>query len=268
MRTPKRLTAAAALALAVSSAGTAADDFQGIWRATWPDGHTTELTIVDIDDHGRALGAYCHRTNQGRTSYVDLHPEDAILALLDDDVLLIEREKRRWSFQREGRILRMAFRFGDREPRGIDLKPADEQTCAARVHQITPPPGAKTGPTVADLMPDEPEHWAVGTWTVTYNGLTVELAVLDIVDGYARGIYCNLRDGPTLGFHDLDPDHGLRAKVSRTKLKLRIRDIEFSFKRTKDADILERTRRHRGKTQRHDVHRTDEPACASQVAPR
>ena len=266
MRTRKRL-AAAALALAVSSAATAAN-FQGIWRATSPGGHTTELTIVDIDDQGRALGAYCHLTNQGRTSYVDLHPENAILAQLDDDVLLIERAKRRWAFQREGTIVRMTFRFDDREPRGIDLKPADEQTCAARVHQLTPPPGAKTGPTVADLMPDEPEHWAVGTWTVTYNGLTVELAVLDVVDRYARGIYCNLRDGPTIGFHDLDPDHGLRAKVSRTKLKFRIQDIQFSFKHTKDADILKRTRRHKGKTQRHEVRRTDEPACASQVAPR
>ena len=72
--------AAATLALAVSSAA-AAEDFQGIWRATWENGHETELTIVGIDDQGRAVGAYCHQTNQGRTSYVDLHP-DAILARL------------------------------------------------------------------------------------------------------------------------------------------------------------------------------------------
>ena len=75
--------AAATLALAVSSAATAADDFQGIWRVTWENGDETELTIVGIDDQGRAVGAYCHQTNQGRTSYVDLHP-DAILAHLDN----------------------------------------------------------------------------------------------------------------------------------------------------------------------------------------
>ena len=131
-----------------------------------------------------------------------------------------------------------------------------------------PPPGATTAPSIAALVPDDPGHWAVGVWTVTYGALTVELAVLDIAGGHARGIYCNLREGPTLGFHDLHPEHGIRAKVSRKKLEFKIGDSKLSFKRTKDADILKRTRRRQGKTQRHDVHRTDEPACASRVAPR
>ena len=257
----------AALALAVSSAATAATDWRGVWRATWPNGHSTELTIVDIDDRGRAVGGYCHLTNQGRTSYVDLRP-DAILAQLDDDVLRIERPQRRWTFRQNADVVNMRFQYGKQDPNEIDLVRVEGQTCAARVHQLTPPPGASPGPSVADLIPDEPEHWAVGVWTVTYRGLTVELAVVDVVDRYARGIYCNLREGPTLGFHDLDPKEGIRAKVSRKTLKFKIRDIQFTFKRTKDDDILKRSRRHKGKTQKHEVQRTDEPACANRIATR
>ena len=199
-----------------------------------------------------------------------MHPEDAIRAQLDDGVLRKKHPTRNqhWSFRPEGGNVRMAVRSGERQPREIDLERVEEQTCAARVHQLTPPPGAITAPTVADLIPDEPEHWAIGTWTATDGVLTVELTVLDVVDRYARGIYCNLRAGPTLGFYDLDPEHGLRAKVSRKKLSFKIRDIRFSFKRTKDDNVLERTRRQKGKTKRHEVHRTDEPACASRVTPR
>ena len=96
-----------------SSAATAADDFQGIWRATWENGDETKLTIVGIDDQGRAVGAYCHQTNQERTSYVDLHP-DAILAQLDNtaaDVLRIERPQRRWTFQVDADVVNLRFQF-------------------------------------------------------------------------------------------------------------------------------------------------------------
>ena len=262
--------ASAALAVAVSSAATAASDLRGIWRGSWESGHETELTIVRIDDQGHAFGSSCYQTGKGRYSYIDLHP-DAIPAQLDTaGVLRIERPPRLWTFRHDADtdVVTLRFRFKQREPSEIQLARVERQTCAARVHPLTPPPGATAAPSVADLIPAAPEHWAVGTWTVTYSGLTVELAVVDVVDRYARGIYCNLRDGPTLGFHDLDPDHGLRAKVSRKKLDFKIRDIRFSFKRTKDDNVLERTRRHKGKTQRHDVHRTDKPACASRVAPR
>ena len=82
MRNPARIAALAAATLALSGTSTAAADWQGVWRATWPNGHQTELTIVRIDD-GKAHGAYCHLTNHGRTSYIDLHP-DAVLAKLDN----------------------------------------------------------------------------------------------------------------------------------------------------------------------------------------
>ena len=268
MRTRSTLAGAAA-ALALTGTATAAD-WHGVWRATWPNDHQTELTIVRIDDDGNAHGAYCHLTNVGRTSYVDLHP-NAVLAQLDKpaaDVLRIERPSRSLTFRLNGDIVNMRFQFGDRPANEINLVRVEEQTCAARIHQLTPFEAVATAPAVATLVPDEPEHWAVGTWTVTYQGLTVELAVLDVVDRYARGIYCNLREGPTLGFHDLDPEGGIRAKVSRKNLSFKIRDIQFSFKRTKDDDILKRTRRHKGKTKKHDVHRTDEPTCASRVSPR
>ena len=48
--------AAATLALGVSSAALAADDFRGTWRGTWPDGQTTEITVLRIDDDGNAPG--------------------------------------------------------------------------------------------------------------------------------------------------------------------------------------------------------------------
>ena len=263
-------TAAAIVALTLSGAATAADDFRGVWRATWPNGDQSEITIVEIDDRGRALGGSCFQTTKGRFSYIDLHPDDAILAQLDTaDVLRIERPPRLWTFRHDAGadVVKMRFQYGTRDPHKVDLARVEEQTCATRVRQLTPPPGAATAPSIADLVPGDPDHWAVGTWTVTYRGLTVDLAVLDVVDRYARGIYCNLREGPTLGFHDLGPD-GIRAKVSRKKLDFKIGDVRFSFKRTKDDDILRRTRRQKGNTQKHDMHRTDEPACASLVTPR
>ena len=185
-------------------------------------------------------------------------------------MLRIERSDRRRTFRldKEAEVANLRFQFQDREPRTIDLAKVEEQTCAARVHQLTPSPGASPGPSVADNIPDEPAHWAIGAWTVTYRGLTVELAVHDVADRFARGIYCNVREGPTLGFHGLDPEHGLRAKVSRNKVQFKSRDIQFSFKRSRDADVLKRTRRQGGKTQRHDVHRTGEPICANRVTVR
>ena len=261
--------AASIVALTLSSAATAADDLRGVWRATWPNGDQSEVTIVDIDDQGRARGGSCFQTTKGRFSYIDLHP-DAILAQLDTaDVLRIERPSRLWTFRHDADadVVKMRFQYQKREPHTIDLARVAEQTCTTRVRQLTPPPGATTAPSIVDLIPDDPEHWAVGTWTVTYEGLTVDLAVLDVVDRYALGVYCNLREGPTLGFHDLGPD-GIRAKVSRKKLDFKIGNVRFSFKRTKDDDILRRTRRQSGSKQTHDMHRTDEPACASLVTPR
>ena len=142
------------------------------------------------------------------------------------------------------------------------------QTCAARIQQLTPPEGGAATPAVAALVPDEPEHWAVGVWTVTRDDLSVDLAVLDLADGQARGLYCTVRDGTTLEFHDLDPEHGIRAKVTRTKLSFKIRNTRLSFKRTKSPDVLKGTRRSGGRTQKHKVIRTDEPTCASRISPR
>ena len=58
----RHLIGATGLTLALGGWGSAlaADDFRGIWRGTWPDGQTTELTVVRIDDDGNAHGAYCH----------------------------------------------------------------------------------------------------------------------------------------------------------------------------------------------------------------
>ena len=110
----------------------------------------------------------------------------------------------------------------------------------------------------------EPVEHVLG---VSADELSVDLAVLDVEDGYARGLYCNVRDGTTLGVHDLDPEHGIRAKATRTKLTFKIGDTRFSFKRTKNADILRGTRRGGGRTQKHEVVRTDDPTCASRVSP-
>ena len=88
-----------------------------------------------IDDDGNAHGAYCHLTNDGRTSYIDLHP---------DAVLRIERPSRRWTFRLDtgADVVAMRFQFGDRPANEINLARVEEQTCAARIHQLTPPEGA------------------------------------------------------------------------------------------------------------------------------
>ena len=82
--------AAATLALASASA-TAADDFRGTFRGAWPDGQTTELTVVRIDDDGNAYGAYCHRSSRKVRHFLfDLHPTAGITASLDDEALRFE----------------------------------------------------------------------------------------------------------------------------------------------------------------------------------
>ena len=241
-RTHTGALAAATLALAVSSAATAADDFRGIWRNTWPNGNTTELTIVDIDDQGRAIGTYCHLTdrNHHRRFFFDMHP-DAITARVEDGVLRIEHAKAHWAFRVDPanpNIMRMAFRL--KKTVEIDLDRVETQSCAARLVQLTPPANATTPQSVADRMLDDPDQWAVGSWVGTrHTGLIIELNVLDVVDGHARGIYCNERPGPSFAARDLHPE-GINARVTRNKLSFRIRDIQFSFKRT-DDDTLGRT---------------------------
>ena len=270
--------AAATLALAASTAATAADDFRGIWRGTWDNGDTTELTVVDVVG-GHAFGTYCtqSRRNAHRHFFFDLHPEEAVAARLEDDVLRFKlgegKHEVHWVFRVDRAnpdVVRLAYRY--REARELDLERADAQICAARIAQLTPPAGAATPRTVADLTPDSPGHWAVGSWIGKRpNGLIIELSVLDVLDGRARGVYCNERDGPTFAALDLEPD-GLDARVTRKKLSFRIHrrgsDIQFAFKRTGDPDVLASSRRHRGKKRAVEMHRTREPTCATRIAPR
>ena len=271
--------AAATLALVASSAATGADDFRGIWRGIWDDGITTELTVVDIDDDGYARGTYCSqsRKNNHRHFFIDLDPEKGISARLDDDVLRFAvpagEDEVHWSFRVDRAnpdVVRLAYRY--RETLELDLERAETQTCAARIAQLTPPAGTTNPATVAELTPDSPEHWAVGSWTgMRTTGLRIELSVLDVDGRAAKGVYCNERPGPTFAALDLEPE-GLNARVTRRKLSFRIHhkrgDIQFAFQRTDDPDVLEASRRHRGKKRTVEIHRTREPTCATRIAPR
>ena len=67
--------------------------------------------------------------------------------------------------------------------------------------------------------------------------------------------------------HDVHPDKGLNARVTRNKVSFRINKIQFVFKRTGD-DTVEATRRHKGKKTTVEGQRTDEPACASRITAR
>ena len=159
----------------------------------------------------------------------------------------------------------MAFRR--QKTRELEMARVEEQTCASRLVQLNPPADAPRRPTIAETMPDEPEHWAVGSWTATRpTGLAIELSLFDVKGGRGYGIYCNVREGPTYVVHDVHPD-ALNAKVTRNKVSFRIRDIRFAFKRTGE-DTVEATRRHKGKKTTVEGHRTDEPACASRITTR
>ena len=261
---------AAATLVLTSVSATAADDFRGTFRGTWPDGQTTELTVVRIDDSGNAIGAYCHRSSRHVRHFIfDLHPEDGVTASLDDGALRFELGNAKWAFRvdrADPDVVRMAFRL--RETRELDLERSDGQTCASRLRQLNPPADAPMRPTIAETMPDQPEHWAIGSWTLTRpSGLVVELTIFDVKAGRGHGIYCNLRDGPTYTVLDIHPDKGLNAKVTRNKVSFRIKKVRFAFKKTGD-DTVEATRRHKGKKTTVDGHRTDEPACASRVTHR
>ena len=262
--------AAATLALGVSSAALAADDFRGTWRGTWPDGQTTEITVVRIDDDGRAYGAYCHRSSRATRHFLlDLHPTDGITASLEDEALRFENEGGKWAFRvdpADPDVVHMAFRR--QKTRELDMARVEEQTCASRLVQLNPPADAPRRPTIAETMPDEPEHWAVGAWTVTGpTGRQVELTLFDVVNRRGHGLYCALRDGPSYNVFDVHPD-GLDVKVTRNKLSFQIRKVRFTFKRTDDPDVLEATRRHKGKKTTAEGHRTHEPACASRITAR
>ena len=205
--------AAATLALASTSA-TAADDFRGTFRGAWPDGQTTEITVVRIDDDGNAYGAYCHRSSRKVRHFLfDLHPNDGVTASLEDGALRFELGDAHWAFRvdpADPDVVRMAFRRT--KTNELPLERVAEQTCASRLVQLTPPADAPRRPTVADTMPDDPDHWAIGSWTVTRpTGLAVELSLFDVENGRGHGIYCNLRDGPTYTVLDVHPDNGLNA---------------------------------------------------------
>ena len=225
MRTRNRLVAgtAAALALAIS-VPVVADDFRGTWQGTWPDGQTTEITVVRFDDDGDAYGAYCHRSSRGTRHFLlDLHPTDGVTASLDGEALRFEIGGGNWAFRvdpADPDVVRMAFRRN--KTRELDLQRATVQTCASRLVQLTPSADAPLRPTVAEIIPDESEHWALGAWTAARpSGLVVELALFDVKGNRGHGIYCNIRGGPSYVVHDVHPD-GLNAKVTGRKVSFRI----------------------------------------------
>ena len=260
--------AAAALALAWTSAS-AADDFRGTFRGTWPDGQTTEITVVRIDDNGDVYGAYCHRSSRHVRHFLfDLHPTDGISARLEDDALRFTIGTGDWAFRRtaDPNVVRLAFRRT--KTRELDLERADEQTCASRLRQVNPPTDAPPDPSVAEKIPDDPDHWAVGAWAASLPaGFTVELTLFDVKKNRGHGIYCTVGDGPTYTVVDVHPD-GLDAKLTRNKIKFRLDDNRYEFKRTREDDTLDGVRRHKGSKRTIELTRTSEPACAGRVVPR
>lgn len=259
---------AAALTLGLSGAATA-DEFQGTFRGDWPDGQTTELTVVRIDADGNAHGAYCHRsTRKVRHFLFDLHPTDGVAARLDAGALRFELGTGKWAFRldpADADIVHFAFRRD--KTRELELQRAEEQTCASRLIQLNPPADAPTRPNVAETIPDDPDHWAIGSWAATLpGGMTIELSLFDVKRGRGHGIYCTLQDGPTYTVVDVHPD-GLDAKVTRNKIKFRLDGSRYEFGRTDDPDTLDAVRRRSGEKRTIEMTRAAEPACASRVVP-
>ena len=273
MRTRDRLAAGvvAALALAITTTtATAADDFRGTWRGTWPDGQTTEITVVRFDDDGSAYGAYCHRSSRKvRHFLLDLHPIEGVTTSLDGEALRFEIGGGKWAFHVDPADPDvMKFTFRRKVTRDLDMHRTEEQTCTSRLRQLTPSDDAPNGPTVAETVPDSPGHWAIGVWTATRpSGLVVELALADVKDGHGYGLYCNLRGGPSYVVYDVHP-HGLDAKVSAQTVTFRIGKVRFEFRRTDDPDVLDAVRRDSRGKRTVDAHRADQPFCASRVVAR
>lgn len=137
-----------------------ANDFRGTFRGTWPDGQTTEITVVRIDDNGDVYGTYCDRSSRHVRHFLfNLHPTDGVAARLDAGALRFELGTGKWAFRidpADPDVVRFAFR-GD-ETRELDPERADEQTCASRLVQLTPPATAPRRATVAEDIPDDPDH--------------------------------------------------------------------------------------------------------------
>jgi len=269
--TNRRAALVAAAALALGSATARAETEHaliGTWSATWPSGVLTELTLTGVTDAGDAYGAYC---NRGRNFFVftDLHPTEGIPARVKDGVLRFQLGKNtKLGFRPDADdsdFLELTHRRGGKE-RTLHFERSDAERCLDRVAPLAAAGGTAPAATVATAPREGKPGWLLGTWTGTWpNGLTVELTVTRIDEKRnARGIYCNLREGPITFVYDLHPETAVKARTSRNGVKFRINKIQFAFKKTAD-DAMRITRRQSGKKTTLDVVRTDEPACANRV---
>lgn len=109
----------------------------------------------------------------------------------------------------------------------------------------------------------------VGTWLGVWpNGLEIELTVTDVDDdGYASGLYCNLRK-TGIWFADLRREGGVTAaKITDDVLDFRIGKTRWQFSLEGD-DTLELAHKRSGKKTKHlTVNRVDEGECANRVVP-
>ena len=264
------LLAAAALALGTArSLAESEHPFIGIWSGTWPNKAISELTVAKVNAHGQVYGTYCNRGRFGR-SFIDLHPDKAVAAHVDDGVLRYRIGEFRSGFRLDAAdpdFLEFTHRRGEKE-HTVDVARTDEQRCADRYIALTP--GADTAPpqSVASIVPEKPAHWLIGTWAgTTPTGLAIELTVTQIDGQHAKGVYCNLRGpGPVTTLFDLHPTVAHKAKVSRNGVKFGLGKTQFEFKKT-DDDTMRITRRKGGKKRTYEVSYTDEPACANRVVP-
>ena len=266
MTTRNRLAAAAAAALALSAAmaADAPHPMVGTWAGTWTRGDMSELTISRVDDDGAVHGVYCHKYAKYHSlGVVELQPADATAATLVDGTLRFEVGTSHIEATLDGdEIVFSNRRAGNDAKSVLTMTRIAAPQCTAQYigHTITAVSG--TGQSLADRMPERPDHALVGHWTGVdpETKLLVELTVVDTDNGYASGVFCNAWSANSMYFYVLDPMNGFLAAVSPDTLKFDVAAVSFVFEL--EAGTLRMTRTARGDRRTLMLDKTATPTCA------
>ena len=244
----------------------------GTWSGTWTRGDTSELTITRVEGSGAVHGAYCHRYPKWHSlGVIELHPTKATAASLSGNTLRFEiassHIEARIDADDPGRLLLSNRRAEGDATSMLPMTRIEAPACTAQYigHVITEISGI--GLSVAERMPEHADHELIGHWTGhdPQTSLIVELSLVEIEDGHARGVFCNAWSINSGYFYVLDPTSGFLAPVTPDTVRFDVNQVAFAFQL--DARALRMSRTTHGSTKTLTLEKTDTPTCAHRFIP-
>ena len=264
----------ATLALSTAAAADEPHPMVGTWSGTWTRGDSSEITITHVDERGAVHGAYCHRYPKWHSlGVIELHPHDGTAATMVDNTVRFIVGSSEVAAKLEPDLETVVF-SNRRAGAGADAKSvlamtrieASRCTAQYRAHTITEISGV--GESLAERMPDHPDHALIGHWTGrdAETNLLVELSIAQIESNSAKGLFCNLWS-PKAGYYyalDLNPN-GFLAPATQRSLRFDVAAVAFDFEL--EHGTLWMTRDARGHTRTLTLEKTDTPTCAHRFIP-